>query len=207
MPRIAPDPNSGYPPRWDVFDHYITVAPCAAFGFSGTPGDVNRFAARYRASHSFTRVEFENLTAATSRGYSELCNLLLAYSAFEYYLKAIGLTIGNSDTMITIAERAKLLAQIRALAGYIPYFKFIHPHCSKSLKYQIDLLLTPRVCNPLCLAAAARHAFAHGALTPNPTGVEPGVVEVVTRLLRKIIMRCMERDFEERMHDFEAGLQ
>jgi hypothetical protein len=207
MPRTAPDPNSGYPPRWDVFDHFVRTAGCGMFGFSGTSRDLNRFAARYRASSSFNYIDFENLAASTSRGYSELCNLLLAYSAFEYYLKALGLTLGNCDSLLTVAERARTLAQIRALNGNSAYFEFIHPYCSKGLKYQIDLYLTPRVCNPFCLAAAARHVFAHGALTPNPTGVEPGTVETVTRLLRKIIMRSMERDFEQRMRDFEEMLE
>ena len=181
MPRIAPDPNAGYPPGWEVFDHYVSIAGAGAFGFAGEPIDINRFAARYRASSSFNWIAFENLTASTARGYSELCNLLLAYSAFEYYLKALGLTIGNSDALITSAERTRCLAQIRAFDGHRGYFRFIHPHCSKSLKHQLDLYLAPRVCNPFCLAAAARHAFAHGVLTPNPTAVAPGVVEILAR--------------------------
>jgi len=127
VPRISPDPNAGYPPRWDVFDHYVTLASSAALGFSGTSSDVNRFAARYRASNSFNRIEFENLTAATARGCSELCNLLLAYSAFEHYLKAVGLTIGNSDLLLSVAERGKTLAQIRGLDGHTAYFRFVYP--------------------------------------------------------------------------------
>jgi hypothetical protein len=107
-----------------VFDRYVGIAGCTAFGFSGKPIDLNRFAARYRASSSFNRIEFENLTASTARGYSELCNLLLAYSAFEYYLSALGLTIGNSDALISIPERAKALAQARAFDGHVGYFKY-----------------------------------------------------------------------------------
>jgi hypothetical protein len=132
--------------------------------------------------------------------------LLLAYSAFEHYLKAVGLKIGNADSLITIADRTKILTQLRTLGGHGEYFTFIRPHCSNTFRHQIDLFLWPRVCNPFCLAAAARHAFSHGVLTPNPSGVPPGAVEVVTRLLRKIVMRCMERDFYERMRDFESGL-
>lgn len=207
MPRIVLDPNAGYPPRWGVFDRYVTIASCAAFGFAGTSGDVNRFAARYRAARSFSRVEFDNLTATTARGYSELCNLLLAYSAFEYYLKAVGLTLGNSDTLISVSERAKTLAQIRSLQGDIAYFQFVYPLCGKGLKYQLNLYFASRVCNPYCLVAAARHAFVHGALTPNPASLESGVVEVITRLLRKVVMRTMERDFEHRMQEFERCLR
>ena len=176
------------------------------FGFSGTPGDLNRFAARYRASSSFNYIAFDNLAATTSHGYSELCNLLLAYSAFEYYLKAIGLTLGNSDSLLTTGERARTLGQLRALKGNTGYFQFIYPYCSKSIKHQVELYLAPRACNPFCLAAAARHAFAHGTLTPNPVGVEHGSVETMTRLLRKIVMRTMERDFERRMREFEEEL-
>lgn len=207
MPRILPDPNAGYPPRWHVFDHHVAGAGCAALGFSGTTSDVNRFAARYRASFSFKHIVFENLTASTASGYSELCHLLLAYSAFEYYLKALGLTIGNADSLISVHERAQTLTQLRALDGHAAYFRLVQRHTSKNLRYQIGLYLTPRVCNPFCLAAAARHAFAHGTLTPNPAGFASGVVQVVTQFLHRAVMRVMERDFEQRMSAFEGRLQ
>jgi hypothetical protein len=206
VPRIVTDPFADYPPLWAIFDAHVAALGTRILGFAGTPGEVNRFAARYRAARCFRYVEFEGLTAGTARGYSSLCQLLLTFSAFEHFLKSIGVAMRQTSQLLSNDEPDRVLRQLRALNGQREFFAMMRPHVNSTHQRQLDLHLRGRVCNLFYLASTIRHLFAHGLLTPNPVGVPMTAVATVSGFLSRILMRVMERDFETRMTEFEAML-
>jgi hypothetical protein len=175
-------------------------------GFSGSTADVNRFAARYRAAKCFSRVEFEELTAATADGYSSLVQLLLSYSAFEHFLRCIGTTLKQSHALLRDAERDGALVKLRSLQGQAALFSNLHQHLGPQYQRQVDAHLKNGACNPFYLAAGIRHAFAHGILTASPGNIPQQSVATVCRFLSRVLFRVMDREFGSRMDSFEEGL-
>lgn len=201
-----PSPYENYPPRWGTFEQYVPQFTAVDMGFNGSTALVNRFAARYRAARCFRHVVFEGLTADTADGYSMLCFLMLTYSAFEYFLGAIGVPQQNTSSLLEDDERDRVLGHVRALNGQAALFEFLRTHVNRAYQRQIDAHLVPQACNPVYLAGALRHAFAHGILTATPSGVPSQTVATVTRYLCRVLVRIMDREFVNRMEAFESDL-
>lgn len=174
-----------------------------AMGFQGSKADVNRFAARYRAARSFRRVEFDGLTNDTSEGYSALCHFLLTYSAFEYFRISIGIEQRNTLTLLEGDESDRILAHVRGLNGARDLFAFVRRFADPPYQRQIDAYLAGRTCNPMYLAGAIRHTFAHGILTATPATVPSQTVATVSKFLSRVLFRVMDRHFVRRMDAFE----
>jgi hypothetical protein len=142
-------PFANYPPKWGTFDHYVKHMPPTTFGFVCGGGDVNRFAARYRAAKTFRRVEFKGVVVATADGYSALCQLLLTFSAFEHFLPCIGMEMQHSLNLLSAAERALASGSLRKLVGEHDLFRWLRPHMkNRSYQRQIDAHLAGRM--PTC---------------------------------------------------------
>jgi len=203
-----PTEYENYPPRWATFDEGINEHRAADFKFAGTVPDVRRFGARYRASRCFREVKFVGMTESTSDGYSALCHLLLAYSAFEYLLLALGLDQHKTNTLLTTAERQKILKNISVLDSGGALVIFMKRHLRKAHQRELDLYLSGQPCNPFFLASGLRHLFAHGVLTPNPrdsAGRTIPSVAKVSRYLTRVLVKVMDREFGKQMDTFEAS--
>jgi hypothetical protein len=201
-----PSPYENYPPGWPTFDEKIASHRTADFGFAGTKADINRFAARYRASRCFRKVEFKirSLTPETADGYSALCHLLLTYSAFEYLLHALKLEQRQTSAFLSAPEIDKVLNEVRLRDSGNALFTFMKPHLNTQHQKQLDLYLSCQPCNPFFLASSIRHLFAHGVLTPNPAGVMNTTVRSVSRYLTRVLHKVMDREFEKRIAAFES---
>lgn len=175
-------------------------------GFVGTTADINRFGARYRAARCFRRIEFDGITQDTADGYSALCQILLTYSAFEHFLKCIGISFSGTLTLLSDGERDRIQAHLRNLNGQSEIFLVVYDFVNPTYKAQITKHITGQRCNPLYLAGAIRHAFAHGLLAATPAHAPQRSVATVSRYLCRILMHLMNREFEIRMIEFEDGL-
>lgn len=163
-----PGPFVNYPPKWGTFDHYVKHIPSIAFGFVCGGGDVNRFAARYRAAKTFRRVEFEGLVSATADGYGALCQLLLTYSAFEHFLRCIGVEMQHSLNLLKPAERPLASASLRRLVGERELFRWLRPYMTnRSYQRQIGHSSLGPGCQPVlssrepapCVCARHHHSL------------------------------------------------
>ena len=171
-----------YPPGWDAFEQCVRHVGAQGFGFSTGVGDVNRFAARYRAAKAFVSTEFDGLSATTSEGYSALIKLLLAYSAFEHLLRCIGIKLSLTNKLLSDEERDKALGRLRVLGGNFEFFSTLRTHLDdRRFTRQIDEFLAGGQCNIIYLAAGVRHAFAHGQLTASPASCPPQSVATCCR--------------------------
>ena len=136
-----------------------------------------------------------------------LCLLLLTYSAFEYFLKAIGIEQRNTSTLLDDDERDRVIAHVRGLNGSTALFTFVRRFLNESYQRQIDSFTANRACNPVYLAGALRHAFAHGMLTATPATVPSQTVATVCRFLCRVLVRIMDREFVNRMDQFEKDFE
>lgn len=134
-----PSPYQNYPPRWPTFDERIPSHRAVDFGFAGTVADINRFAARYRATRCFRRVEFVVFTHQTSDGYNGLCQLLLTYSAFEYLLRALKLDQHRASAFLSASERDTILKHVHTLDSGDALFSVIRPHVNRPHQKQFAL--------------------------------------------------------------------
>lgn len=176
-------------------------------GFAGSAAQINRFSARYRAAKCFSSVAFDEVGQATADGYSALVQLLLTYSAFEHFLRCIGLELKNTSSLLSTAERDIVVARLRGFAGGVAFFGAIRQHLEPRYQRQVDDYRSSGACNPLYLAAAVRHAFAHGHLTASQQGVPPEAVGSVCRYLCKTLFILMDREFRSRINEFKKALK
>lgn len=203
MALIAPGPHANYPPLWGTFDEYGPRLGTAVFAFARPVGDVNRFAARYKAARCFRAVDFDGLSQPSVQSYSGLVQLLLTYSAFEYFLKCIGTDLRGAGALLSEVQRTQFLNNLRRLQGQGGVFTAVRPHVNRTFQDQIELHLQEADCNPWYLAGAIRHGFAHGAVTATPNGAEPQSMGTVSRFLSKALFLFMDGEFRERMQEFE----
>lgn len=175
-------------------------------GFVCQIADINRFGARYRAAKCFRQVEFEGVTQDTADGYSALCHILLAYSAFEHLLKCIGVRKMDTQQLLTRDERDRVQSRVRALNGQRELFTVLHSFVDKPHKAEIEKHISGNRCNPFYLASSIRHSFAHGLLSATPVHAPQRSVATVSRYFTEMLMHVMNREFEKRMSDFQAGL-
>lgn len=203
MALIVPGPHANYPPEWGTFDEFAPRLGTAVFAFTRPVGDLNRFAARYKAARCFRSADFDGLSQPSVQSYSGLMQLLLTYSAFEYFLKCISTDLRGAANLLSNVQLTLFLNNLRRLQGQSGVFAAVRPHVNGICQEQIDLHLQDNACNPWYLAASIRHGFAHGALTATPNGVEPQAMGTVSRFLSRALFQFMDSEFRERMHEFE----
>lgn len=199
--------TENYPPKWAVFDRYVSHVGARSFNFATDGGEINRFAARYRAAKSFQFVEFNFLTRGTKDGYSVLVKLLLTYSAFEHLLRCIGMELRNTHTLLSDEERSHYLDRLRALNGNFEFFGAVRSFLDqRHYLRQYDAFLSHDICNLFYIAGGVRHAFAHGQLAANPSTCPPDSVATCGRFLVNLLGKVMDREFKRRMDEFEAEM-
>lgn len=195
MATAARNRFADFPPGWEFFDNFAPHVGVEHFGFAVSLADVNRFAARYRAARCFRSVDFEGLSANTIDGYTSLIQALLTYSAIEHFIRCLGLNLRAARSLFADGEQGQLLTRLRRLNGQSELFSAIRPHLDQRHQHHVDAHLRGEDCNPLYLAASVRHAFAHGKLAANPTGVPSATVGTVSRFLSRALMTIMDREF------------
>lgn len=195
-------PNN-YPPKWDVFDKHVHIVDPKWFGLFTSTGDVNRFAARYRLAKSFRGLKLQGYSSNTAKGYDALLGVLLAYSAFELFREAIGVRQADLAALLHKYDAEAWSRRIRAADLDDRFYRFIYERVNQPHRDQLDSYFRDDPCNISYLASAIRHIFAHGSLTPNANQAEPTAVLEVCRVLYEAMMTIMNREFEERMTNFE----
>lgn len=207
MPPRLPTGTENFPPGWDIFERYLPHVGARGFDFATNAGEVNRFAARYRAAKCFSHAEFASLSAPTRDGYSSLIRLLLTYSAFEHFLRCIGTDLRYTSTLLADEERDRALDRLRALNGSQEFFVAVRTHLDqRNYTRQFDDFIAGSTCNLFYLAGGVRHAFAHGQLTASPATCPPESVATCSRFLVNLLVRIMDREFRRRMDDFEEAI-
>lgn len=207
MPPRLPTGTENFPPGWDTFEQYLPHVGARGFDFATNAGDVNRFAARYRAAKCFSHAEFASLSAPTRDGYSSLIRLLLTYSAFEHFLRCIGTELRYTSALLADEERDRALDRLRALIGSQEFFVAVRSHLDqRNYTRQFDDFIAGGTCNMFYLAGGVRHAFAHGQLAASPSTCPPESVATCSRFLVNLLVRIMDREFKRRMDDFEEAL-
>jgi len=189
--------KDGYPTNWDDYDNVVVHVGAKHFSFSDE-GDVNRFAARFRAAASFRGIKLEGYSAPTEEGYSALCRVLFAWSAFESFLKITGLDMRTVGPLFDGYGAAKTITAIRSSDPNDRFYSFIHARVNATHQAELDNYLKNDPCNIGYLSSAIRHIFAHGWLTPNANQVEPAAVTTVCNVICEFLLMVMDKEFMKR---------
>lgn len=197
------DPK-GFPTAWSTF--------CGAqkkgeqlFSFVTPISKVNRFAARFRVAKSLRGIDLEGIAEETSLGYAALCRVLLVYSTFETFLKITGGE--NTDAVradLDAHGAMSLLATIRKADKDDRFFRFLQKHVNKKLETQLKSYLDGKPCNVADLAAAIRHIFAHGWLSPGADKCNPKSVAKICNAVCDFLLDFMDSKFSTHI---DKGMQ
>lgn len=191
----------GYPTNWVHFDRDVLYVGAGQFGFVGNNGDVNRFAARFRAAACYRGVTLEGYSTATAAGYSALCRVLFTWSAFESFLHICGLDQRSAGPILDGYGATAVVGEIRrADVGHV-FYSFIYDRVNATHQRELDNFFNDDPFNAGYLASAIRHIFAHGWLTPNANQVDPDVVTTVCNTLCDFLLNVMDREFGKRVAD------
>jgi hypothetical protein len=193
----------GYPTNWRHFDRDVFFVGAAQFGFVANTGDVNRFAARFRAAACFRGVLLDGYSADTVDGYSSLCRVLFVWSAFESFMNICGLDQRAVGPILDARGAHAVVGDIRRADPDSLFYRFIYDRVNATHQRELDNYFNDDPCNVGYLASAIRHIFAHGSLTPNANQVEPAAVLLVCTALCNFLMAVMDREFGDRV---AAGL-
>lgn len=194
------------PPHWDFFDSLAKSHGAAHFGFVGKTGDVNRFAARYRAARSLMSIELQGFSDSIQAGYTSLVRLLLTWSAFEYLLLSIGVPKKSASSLLSPEEHQAIISELRSFGGHGSLFNAVKVCVERRYRSEIEKFLGGQPCDALMLAAAIRHAFAHGHLAPSAGGTDADVTNKVCVVLSKYLFRLMDTEFSRRIESGGGAL-
>lgn len=188
-----------YPSHWGYFDGYIKNHHSAPFGFKDDIPNINRFAARFRVASSFSNLNLDNFSASTESGYSGLCRVFLAWSAYEVFLDIIELNPSKTQELLNRYDSQSFILKIRELDAGDRFYKFIYERVNKNHKAELDKYFQEDDCNPQYLASAIRHIFAHGTLSANANDVSPNVVANICNILAEYLLKVMDDEFSRKI--------
>lgn len=189
----------GYPTNWTHYDRDVFYVGAGQFGFVADNGDVNRFAARFRAAACYRGVNLEGYSAATASGYSALCRVLFTWSAFESFLHICGLDQRTAAPILDVRGALAVIAEIRRTDTDSLFYRFIYDRVNAPHKRELDNFFNNDPFNAAYLASAIRHLFAHGSLTPNANQVNPDTVTTVCDVLCEFLLTVMDQEFGNRV--------
>jgi hypothetical protein len=189
--------KDNYPSGWKSFDSFVQFHGYDGYGFKSEIGDVNRFAARYRMARSANGISLAGYSPEAENGYSGLLKVLLAWSAFENLLLILGEKQTSASKFIDVNDGILIAQKIRSLDDGDKFYRFIYDRVNNRHQTELDNYFNSDPCNPLYLASAIRHIFAHGPLTPHANEVNPMVVASICEALHEFILNIANHEFEK----------
>lgn len=181
-------------------------------GFAASGSEIARFAYRYRLASAFRGLSFNGYNSETVNGYEALFRLFLVYSAFERFMNAVGTNSNSVDRLLKSYGGEDCFARFKTADPANGLLSFLEskakkPALKKALKDAIDG-------NPVSverLAAAVRHIFAHGYLTPYDGGdLEIGgtasTVIAACSILSEFLMCVMDAEFSRIVSTYRLTL-
>lgn len=184
-----------YPRGWDDYSRVVINTGSDFFGFTDSVGNVNRFAARYRAARSFVGVTLDEYSEFTERGYSALVRIMLVYSAFEAFMDISARDQKKVGVELSACGANALIEKVREADRDRSFYKFLYERVNPVHKRELDGYFNEDPFNVAYMASAVRHIFAHGWLTPNVNGADAGTVAYICDEISEFLLAFMNKTF------------
>lgn len=192
----------GYPKEWKEYCKTVGHVDPSDFGFTDRQGDINRFAARYRAANQFRGITLDGYAEDTARGYGALFKVMLTWSAYETFEEIAELNRQEIGKQLEYYGAIGILNQIKLVDNEDRFYKFIYQRVNNKHKAELDNYFNQDPCNILYLASAIRHIFAHGWLSPNANSAKSKAVIEICYTLSMFLLEFMDREFSYRVDRF-----
>lgn len=200
---MAFDANAGTPnsiTKWDrCVERMQGGEHPSRFGFQGSWSDVYRFGNRFRFAKSLTGVSLDTYTEETENGYTGLLQTFTSWSAFECYLRLVGIKQEDCQAFIDPFKPKEFIQRVRNIEQNGDFYRFLKPLVRRKPRDQLEKFLGNRDFNATYLASTIRHVFAHGTLAANPGGVRAQNIVLITREVNGFLFEIMETDFSARI--------
>ena len=165
-------------------------------GLNGRTGDVNRLQARVRMVKSFRSMELKEYNASTAEAYGAMFRAFLAFTCFEAFGYLMDCKPYEFKWKYPDHQYDRDAMIIRA---HDPEWKFaegliddLEPGGVRDAL--IDFTNEDKN-NPINFALGIRHTFAHGRLTANVNGADPGSVKVICDELSELLLEIIDEEF------------
>lgn len=181
--------------------HYTT----REMGFQVGTATINRVYARYKLAISFQRMELDGYHTATTKAYSGLFRVFLTYSAFEQFLTLYRIRFFEVEPHFPQHPYTESAAYIRLCDPRSKLLDFLYAELENNAhKNRIMEFKTGNSDNPIVIAAAIRHVFAHGKMSPHANRSYPPSVEKIALYLSEFLLQIMDTEFERSLQNFCA---
>jgi hypothetical protein len=172
-------------------------------GFKVGAAEINRISARIKLAMAFKKLDLEGYKQDTEEAYAALFKVFLTYSAFEQFLGIYDVEFYNLDQQFPDHDYLNISQEIRNKDKQGKFFDFIDEQLdSQRLKTRVSNFRTGTNFNPANVAAAVRHVFAHGKLTPNANKSNPKVTISICNILVNFLLNFMDVEFEKSINQF-----
>lgn len=165
----------------------------ATMGLTGSTAAQNRMFARVGLAVRFEAATFHGYSKQTAEAYSSLMGLFLAWSAFEMVAASTGLVRADGrlapDRIDALFERERVSTDVSEWAGITPLLALLAElTTSANLRKQLRDAAAGAPLRLRVLVSALRHAFAHGVLSANLSGVSARQLRRACEELRRLLI-------------------
>lgn len=179
--------------------HYTT----RDMGFHAGTAAINRIQARYRLAMSFQNMELDGYHSTTARAYSDLFRIFLTYSAFEQFLTLYKIRFFEVDIHFIQHSYGESAHFIRRSDPKSKLLDFLIAELDNAThKNRVQQFKEGASDNPVVVAAALRHLFAHGKMGPHANRSYPAAVGKIAVHLSQLLIQIMDIEFERTLHTF-----
>ena len=151
--------------------------------------------ARYRLAKSFRSIILNDYSASTAAAYGEILRVLLAWSAFEVLMKAMGIKQKETDSLLDRNCATSTVTAIRDADRDGTVADFLLEHLRTDHMQVLSSYRKGESINVSYFISGIRHVFAHGILSAHSGGVSPEVVGTVCSTVSGFLLRVMDAEF------------
>lgn len=179
--------------EWKVFCQWVREHGEDKLPVHVSLPELNRFSVRYRLANSFEGLVLHGYADETEAAYSALMKAFWAYSAFEQFDKAVKAVpkIHRTERWAELATGPA--AELRAAEEIVDFL-------AKQMDYQntqkrVISFRDGETDNCLIVAAALRHAVAHGFMSVHPHGSSAKTAAIFCERVSAMLMTISHQAF------------
>lgn len=168
----------------------------SSIGIRTPRSEVFRFRARFRAAAAYQRLDLYGYSEATARGYTAFCRVFFVYSAFESFMGILERKYPSEMNDVLRRHGADaLLEWLWRRDRDHALYDFLYQRVSSNIKSELEGFARLAPCNIAVLAAAIRHVFAHGHLTPHAGNGSPKRAAEICDAISDFLLAAMSAEF------------
>ena len=202
------NPYKNYPQSYDDFDQLVKSGHSATqIGFQTDNATVYRFINRFRLAREFIEIRFEAYKSDTASGYNGICEVFLADSAFELFLKIFGMSQATVNNLIAAYNPAACIQGVVNADLNRRFYNFLESQLeTPNAKNNLSSVYNGTSANVTYLASSIRHIFAHGHLSAHVNKCKPETIKEICDKIFEFHLTFMDSEFTKVIQIYRSSI-